>query len=176
MGEAVRPPKAKLVMAVTWGDPAAVARARKKCEKEFGAIDSGIPPFDFHYTDYYQQEMGNKLQKCFWSFFNLIPADRLPDIKIFTNSIETIYSKKGKRTVNLDPGYLADAKIVLATTKNYDHRVYLKKGIYGDVHLRYRHGKYEPNFWTYPDYQEPFVVEYFEKLRHIYFEQLNKRR
>ena len=93
-------------------------------------------------------------------------------LKIQTNKIEEKYSENNKRRINIDPGYVTQAKLVLATTKNYSHRIHLAKGIFGDVHLTVYKGKFKPNPWTYPDYKEKFVLEFFDNVRKIYLESL----
>lgn len=140
--------------------------------QQFGAIDVMTPPFAFTFTDYYTPEMGTNLQKYFISFETLIQPDTLSVIKITTNEIETKHLKQGKRQVNIDPGYIYAPKLVLATTKDYSHRIYLGNGIYGDVHLQFQLGKFVPNPWTYPDYKEPEVIEFLTRIRNRYMEQL----
>lgn len=116
--------------------------------------------------------MGEILSKKMVSFSDLTWAERLPDIKIASNEIEVAFSEGNKRRVNVDPGYLNASKVVLATTKDYGHRVYLGRGIFGDVHLRYVSHRFKPCEWTYPDYQEGFVLKFFEEVRKKYMTQL----
>jgi len=149
-----------------------------RLEALFGPVDSRSPVYKFdHFTDYYQSEMGSGLQKLFISFQQLQPPQALIDFKHKSNLLETDYATgKGGRRINVDPGYLTDAKIVLATTKDYSHRLYLGKGIYGDLHLSYKNGYYRPERWTYPDYNQPLALEYFNKIRDLYRKQLKKLR
>lgn len=141
-------------------------------EKKFGPVDYENPLFTFDKTDYYDPEFGKDLKRKFYSFKKLIKAEDLPGIKIFTNSCEKKFCEKGKRTINLDPGYLTPAKLVLATTRDYQHRIYYGKGIYGEVTLRYRQGSFIPWEWTYPDYRTKEYIEVFTHIRKIYMEQL----
>lgn len=136
-----------------------------------GEIDLSSTPFKFSFTEYYTEEMGKNLKKCFFSFTKLINPGMLSTIKIATNQIEAGYSYKKKRQVNIDPGYITGAKLVVASTKDFAHRIYLDHGIYGDVQLRYlgRHFKSSP--WTYPDYQTDDVLRFFEKVRSQYLKQ-----
>lgn len=108
------------------------------------------------------------------SFQALQMPDYLSEIKLATNYIERDFMEAGKRRVNLDPGYLTAAKLVLATTKDYSHRLYLGRGIFGDLHLRFEAGTFRPQPWTYPDYQEPFVLEFFNRVRETYLQQLSE--
>lgn len=144
-----------------------------KMEKLLSKVDSRSTRYDFSkFTAYYNEEMGTGLQKQMVSFRELVPAEKLPDIKIATNHLEEKWRMSGKRQVNIDPGYVCAAKLVLATTKDYDHRIYLNRGIFGDVHLRFRNGHFRPNEWTYPDYQQNPILSFFENVRKLYLEQL----
>ena len=116
--------------------------------------------------------MGKFLQKQIISFTALLPAEKLPALKISTNEVEENFLSNGKRTINIDPGYVTAGRMVLATTKDYDHRIYLGMGIFGDVHYRFRDGHFRINEWTYPDYQQENILHYFESLRTLYMEQL----
>ena len=75
--------------------------------------------------------------------------------------------------VNLDPGYISEVKLVLATTKNYAHRIYLRDGIYGDVHLSFTQNSFQVQPWTYPDYQQKAVIEFFNLVRQNYLQQIS---
>jgi len=139
----------------------------------FPAIDTQSDIFDFdRYTDYYTPEMGPNLKKCFISNKAMAEITRLPLYKIKSNSIESEFLGRNKRQVNLDPGYITEAKIVLATTKDYSHRLYLSDGIFGDLHMVYSGKSFKPQYWTYPDYKQEAVVSYFNKLREVYRSQL----
>lgn len=156
----------------------------KVLKKRFGPIDYESPLLPFDKTDYYEEEFGKDLKRKFYSFKRLIKAEELPKIKIFTNSLEKKFtphlckgagfSEEGNRSINLDPGYLAPAKLVLATTKDYQHRIYYGKGIYGEVTLRYKKKSFIPWEWTYPDYRTKEYIEIFNHIRKIYMEQLKK--
>ena len=112
------------------------------------------------------------LKKQFLSFEILIMPDQLADIKNSTIKIETEYSRDGNRSVNLDPGYLEESKLVLASTKNYSHRIYLKDGIWAELTLSYAAGKFVTYPWTYPDYQTELAYDFLKKTRDIYISQL----
>ena len=130
-----------------------------------GPVDDQTPVFDFSFTDYYEQEMGVDLKKMFLSFVKCIPPENLAKIKRRTNEIEDLWSVDGKRSVNLDPGYITGAKLVLASTKDFAHRIYLSDGIYGDVQLQYRHNHFHISHWTYPDYQTDLALSFFSHVR-----------
>ena len=108
----------------------------------FGQPDAISPWLSFHHTEYYRREMGGPLVRRLFAFGNLILQDRLPGIKLLTNRIEKDFMVDGKRRVNIDPGYLLAERFVLATGKNYTHRIYLRDGIYADLTLTYQGGKF----------------------------------
>lgn len=149
--------------------------ALRALKKRFGPVDYESPLLPFDKTDYYEEEFGKDLKRKFYSFKRLIKAEELPRIKIFTNNLEKKFGdKRGNRLINLDPGYLAPAKLVLATTKDYQHRIYYGKGIYGEVTLRYKKGSFIPWEWTYPDYKTKEYIEIFNHIRKIYMKQLRR--
>ncbi|MGQ9569760.1 MAG: DUF4416 family protein [Thermodesulfovibrionales bacterium] len=109
--------------------------------------------------------MGWPLYRHFIFFKKLIDPGVLADIKLRTNEIEFLFSSEGKRTVNLDPGYLTLSKVVLASTKDYAHRIYLGKGIYGEITLIYKDNSYKPHLFTYKDYQDKTHIDILMKAR-----------
>ncbi|KPK98468.1 MAG: hypothetical protein AMJ95_04330 [Omnitrophica WOR_2 bacterium SM23_72] len=137
-------------------------------EKRFGKIDFQSKPLYFTYTDYYGKEMGRNLLRVFVSFKKLILASELASIKIFTNRIEAKFLSEKNRLINIDPGYLELSKLVLATTKDFSHRIYLKDGIFAEVTLYYAHKTFRPRDWTYPDYRTQEYLSIFNKIREIY--------
>ena len=118
--------------------------------------------------------MGDGLKKQFFSFEKPVMPDQLADIKNSTNEIESGYSVNGKRTVNLDPGYLEESKMILASTKNFSHRIYLKDGIWAELTLSYANGKFVTHPWTYPDYQTELAYDFLSKVREKYISQLRE--
>ena len=144
-----------------------------KIESVFGEIEIRSNVFEFsEYTDYYDSEMGENLQKLFLAFAKLKEPDYLIQHKIQSNHLEEDFLINEQRQVNIDPGYLTEAKVVLATTKDYSHRIYLGKGIFGDLHLYFENGSYKKQLWTYPDYQQQLAIDFFNRLRIRYREQM----
>lgn len=162
----------KLVCAVTVSDISLWDEVRRELQTLYGEIDHVMEWYDFHHTDYYQTEMGPNLKKRMISFADLISAESLAEIKLATIALEQKFLIEGSRQVNLDPGYLTASKLVLATTKDYSHRIYLGRGIFGDLHLCFQNHHFSPNSWTYPDYREPFTLKFFDDVREIYMQQL----
>jgi hypothetical protein len=141
-------------------------------EEKFDKIDliSGVVPFDF--SSYYNPEMGDNLKRFWISFEKLIYSQGLAEIKVFTNSIESNFAVNGKRQVNIDPGYITPANLILATTKDYSHRIYLDKGIYGEVAMIYKENGYKKLPWSYPDYLSDVAATFFLKVRSYLTKQL----
>jgi hypothetical protein len=158
----------KLIIGFIYKDEAIFIKSRDKLKKIFGRIDLESGPIDFNYTHYYEKEMGAGLKRRFISFGKLIPIQDLYRIKLYTNRLEAKFSNSGKRQVNIDPGYVDLAKLVLASTKDYAHRIYLRKGIFAEITLSYRSNSFVPNDWTYPDYRSQEYIDIFNKVRKLY--------
>jgi hypothetical protein len=148
--------------------------------EKFGNVDLESQPFLFdEFTHYYQDQMGRGLYKKFYSFERLIYPDEIVKIKIFTDRIEIDFSalKMGvSRPVNIDPGYVGFSKMVLASTKDNYHRIYLADGIFAEVTLRYVKGTFQPWPWTYPDYKINENILFFNRVRNIYKAQIKNWR
>jgi hypothetical protein len=126
----------------------------------------------FNYTDYYCAEMGEKLVRRFLSMEKLIRPEELPDIKLTTNEIENKSASDSRRQVNIDPGYITKAHLILATGKAYTHRPYLRDGIYADLTLIYQGKKFCSLPWSYPDYADEKQLLMLNKIRAKYLLQL----
>lgn len=165
----------KFFCAVTFSRAFELNRILEKIESKFGEIDKKSDIFDFsRYTDYYYPEMGKNLSKQIVAFNILQKPEYLIQSKIQSNHLEESFLLNEQRQVNIDPGYLTEAKMVLATTKDYSHRIYVGKGIFGDLHLYFENGSFKKQFWTYPDYQQPVILNFFNNLRIRYREQLQE--
>lgn len=143
--------------------------ACSRLQEQFGPIALRSAAFEHRETTYYEKEMGADLKKWFVAFANRADSANLADWKLATNPLEAEFAAKGEhaepRPLNLDPGYLTEAKLVLATTKDRDHRLYLRDGIYAEVTLRYQAGAWKTQPWTYPDYQRPDFHAFFLRCR-----------
>lgn len=170
MGTVKPPPPAKLLIGVLAPDRSGLDVAIDRLEREFGSIDLRSPVWNFDATRYYQDELGEHIQRQFVSVEPLIEIERLPAIKLRTNELERPGSSA--RRVNLDPGYLTLSKLVLATTKDYAHRLYLRDGIYAEVTLHYESGAWRAFPWTYRDYAAGAYVDFFDRVRTRLKEQL----
>jgi len=176
MGKAKEPEPAKLFMSLITSEEDILQNGMDNLGEIFGEIDYISEVLPFNFTDYYAQEMGNDLFRRFITFASLISRTLLPEIKQRTNHLEGKYSTLGgHRKINIDPGYLCLEHVILATTKGYTHRPYLREGIYADLTLIYRHKSYQPLEWTYPDYRQTEVIGFFNQFRKTYLEDLKRR-
>jgi len=158
-----------LIAGITFSENEMLECTVTSLEDEFGPIEFKSAAFDFDMTDYYTDEMGEDLRKIFYCFKNPIEPGILPDIKLKTNEIELRFARGDKenplRTVNIDPGYITLSKLVLASTKDYSHRIYIGKGIYAETTLRFLHGLFVSIDTTYPDYRTPLATDFFNRAR-----------
>src|SRR5262249_25820955 len=149
----------KLFVGVLVSDPKLITTVRDRLATLYGTIDHESPVIPFDFTDYYAPEMGDIIDRVFFSFQRLIEADQLAEIKRTTNALEqemaaaTDVPGEPKRPVNLDPGYIEHAKVILASTKNFYHRMYIGRGIFAEVTMHFRNNTFQFFPWTYPDYQ-----------------------
>jgi hypothetical protein len=169
MGKIQKPAKVKLITGLIYANTGQFDKAAKILEKQFdNPIDFMSDRLNFTYTDYYTAEMGEGLKRVFLSFKKTLSPENLHKAKIKTNCIEQRCSRGGRRTVNIDPGYLDQSKLVLFTTKDYSHRIYLGNGIYAESTLTFRGRSYGPWPWTYPDYATKEYIAIFNSIRDIF--------
>lgn len=147
----------------------ALSWAKERAEHEWGRICLASERFQFVETKYYESTMGTGIGKELWAFEELIDPARLVELKLLSNAWEEAFRLQHHyeeaRPLNLDPGYLTEAKLVLATTKDRDHRLYLDRGIYAEVTLFYHAGVWESRPWTYPDYRRPDYHQFLTRCR-----------
>jgi hypothetical protein len=145
----------------------------ERIDRRFGPIDFLSENFPFDFTTYYEKEMGKNLLRRMVGLGPLISPENLVKVKVWTDEEERKNLKvQGGRKVNIDPGYLASAKFILATGKDYSHRIYLGEGIYGDLTLLFQNGRFTPLPWTYPDYGSNPLMEVLRLIRKRYLWQL----
>jgi hypothetical protein len=158
-------PIATLFIGVMYSDEKLLYDVLDTLNKRFGAITSMTESYDFsEITKYYNKEMGSGIKKSI-IVFGEIDVSSLPSIKRYTISLEKKYSVKDLRRINLDPGYVTITNVVLATTKNFTHRIYLNKGIFADLTLMFKKGKTVFFEWTYPDFRLKIVKDFFYAQR-----------
>jgi hypothetical protein len=169
MGLISPPDQVLLVLAAFSRHCEALDWAQATAVEAFGPLALESPRLQFSETDYYQPTMGPGLQKTFFAFERLVDPGRLAQIKQQTNGWEATYAKMAghaePRPLNLDPGYLTLAKLVLASTKDHAHRIYLGEGIFAEVTLGYRHRRWQAQEWTFPDYRRDDYQAFFSGCR-----------
>jgi hypothetical protein len=144
-------------------------------ESKVDKVDFVSKPLDFSkFTSYYEAEMGNPLESRIVSFESLIHPSELADMKVLTNSIEMDLAIDGKRKFNIDAGYIHHSQFVLASTKQWGSRIYLKNGIYAEITLLYLNGKFRSWEMTYPNYKTEEYIEELEKIRELYMQKKRK--
>jgi hypothetical protein len=152
-------------------------RAQSRLEDEFGPADQASPFYDFTYTDYYEKQMGPGLKRQFLSFRNLINPDQLSRAKLRTNELEDILrieSGSQRRIVNIDPGCLTASALIMATAKDFAHRIPLRDGIYGHLELLFLKKEIKTLSWTYPDFKTELYHSFFLDVRKCYLSQLRQ--
>ncbi|MCK4657964.1 MAG: DUF4416 family protein [Phycisphaerae bacterium] len=177
MGTVKPPPRAKLLCGLLASDLDLMKEAIRRLRAHFGPIDLESETWPFDQTDYYEFEMGTGIGRRFVFFEELVSVERLAEIKRLTNDLETsicddVLQPHDRRPVNIDPGYMTLSKFVLATTKDYSHRIYVGRGIHAEVTLHYADGVWQPYPWTYPDYAAHTYHEFFESAREKLKQQL----
>jgi hypothetical protein len=169
MGDIHDPDAVLLLVAASSRHSAALNWARERIERQFGPLALVSEAFDFTETAYYTASMGQDLKKQFVACEQLIDPGELARIKCETNAWEVEYAALGRHTeprpLNLDPGYITPAKLVLASTKDHAHRLYLHSGVYAEVTLAYRGRQWQPLEWTYPDYRRADYQAFFTACR-----------
>jgi len=169
MGSVQEVPPAALVAGILYAGDDVYSRTVDILRREYGPVGMESPPFPFDMTDYYTEEMGGGLIKRFVCFTDPILLERLPGIKLFTNAVESDFAvhdgEHPCRRINIDPGYVTMSKLVLATTKDYSHRIYIGEGIFAETTLRFLRGSFMPLDTTYPDYKTPLALTFFNDVR-----------
>lgn len=169
----IQPKKVKLLFGLIYSSEKIYEKTKKSLIKKWGKIDLESNPIEFKYTEYYNDEMGSNLTRRFLSFKNLISPDKIVDIKRNSIEIERRFAIVKKRRINIDPGYLNEAKLILATTKDFSHRIYLKNKIFAEVTLLYKARKFRSLPWTFPDYKTKKYKDIFSEIRNIYKNQIH---
>jgi len=180
MGIIRNPIPVKLFIGMLSPDPALFADCTDTLCRTYGDVDLQSDVLSWSTTKYYQEEMGGGIVRKFIFFDRLIDAADLPGIKVTTTSIEKSLSvQEGnhlRRRINLDPGYVTEAKVVLATAKDFSHRIYIGAGIYAEVTLRYSNAerRFMPCEHTYPDYRSDEYRSLFNRSRDLLRAALSK--
>jgi len=176
MWELKKPNPAKLIIGILAADENCLRAAIEALTSEFGKADLVSDVWPFTQTNYYKNEIGENILRQFVSIERLIDPGKLAKVKHQTNKLEQKLARKLKldlpKPVNLDPGTIEPSKLILATTKNYAHRIYIGEKMYAEVTLVFDKGSWCPLPYTYPDYKQQCYQDFFEKVRKRLLEQL----
>jgi Domain of unknown function (DUF4416) len=173
MGTVQLPAQVKLFCALLVAPALPLDEIETVLAETYGVIVLRSTPMPFTQTTYYEREMGANLTRLYVAFDPLVSIAALAAVKHIANRLEARWSTlQGQRRVNIDPGYLDLAKVVLASTKDHSHRLYIGDGIFAEVTLRYRQHAFQSWEWTYPDYCVPATLTFFHQLRELYKRQL----
>jgi hypothetical protein len=175
MGKILQPSPVKLFVAVLSSVPENDSEVEAELVRLFGSVDLRSDTYPFDFTRYYDDQMGTPIWRSFVAFQRLISPAEIASIKVETNKLEEVLSsrfRKARRPVNLDPGYVEMSKIVLASTKNFYHRILIGRGIYGEVTLYFQSGEWQSLPWTFPDFKSGHYNEFLRNLRSVYRSQL----
>ncbi len=141
-------------------------------EQIFGRHDYLTDPIPFTETSYYDQELDTPISRRILTFEHLVELDSLVNIKLATNNLERLFKDGRNRTFNLDPGILTMERLVLATGKNFTHRIYLSQGIWADLTLIFTRGDWKDLSWTFPDYSSEKIKKHLRIIRNRYQKQI----
>jgi len=179
MWELKRPNPVKLIIGILATNEKCLRAAIEALTSEFGKADLVSDVWPFEQTDYYKKETGENILRQFVSAEKLIDPGKLAKIKRRTNKLERKLAAKLNlvlaRPANLDPGIIEPSKLILATTKNYSHRIYIGKKMYAEVTLIFDKGHWQPLPYTYPDYRQKCYHDFFDKVRKRLLEQLKSQ-
>ncbi|MBN2584721.1 MAG: DUF4416 family protein [Planctomycetes bacterium] len=169
MAEIRKPEPVKLLVGMLSAWPGALAAAESELVERHGPVDLQSEMTAHEFTEYYRDEMGHPLLRYFVSFERLIDPADLAGIKRRTNDVERKFAASGEwsaaRPINLDPGYVTPAKLILASCKDFAHRIYLGEGVYAETTLSYRNGAWLCYDWTYPDFRTYDYQAFLARVR-----------
>ena len=173
------PKPVKLIIGILASNYQCLHTAADSLSDKFGKVDLSSEVWPFYQTDYYKEQTGLRILRQFVSIKRLIEPGLLAKIKRRTNKLEQKLAKKLAlpltRPVNLDPGIIEPSKLVLATTKNFSHRIYIGNKMYAEVTLIFDKGCWRPQAYTYPDYKQQCYFDFFDKVRTQLLEQLKSK-
>ena len=175
MGTIRHPQPVKLFVGLLTSIPTIWPQVEDRLVEVFGPVHLRSASYPFDLTKYYDGEMGTPIQRRFLGFAELIEPHTIAAVKVRTNQLEADLSAQHtavRRAVNLDPGYLELGKIILASSKNFYHRILVADGIYAEVTMHFESGTWQSFPWTFPDFRSHRYDDFFTSLRELYHGQL----
>lgn len=174
MGAIAEQKPVKLIASIFFKDKKNLKPVEDRLRSLYGEIGVNEKMIPFDFTDYYYEEFGKPLIRKLICFNDIVDLENVPEIKIETNKIEDTMKINGKRSVNIDPGYITEAKLVLLTTKDYSHRIYIGNNIFAENTLYFQGDTFRSWPWTYPDYASSEMISYFNDIREVYMKDIHK--
>lgn len=147
----------------------------KFLEERWGPVEFVSRDIPFLETGYYDRELGTPIVRRFLGFETLLPLDGLAEAKLWASEVEAQFTENGRRLVNVDPGLLTQERLVLASFKNFTHRIYQGQGVWADLTLIWQGGDWVILPWTYRDYVNEEMRSVLTELRERYRDKLNQR-
>ena len=173
MSKETKQSKAVLIIACMYKAHECYEKTLLLLTKKFGKESHISEEFDFSYSNYYSKEMGDNLKKKIIVFEKMIARDDLVKAKKITDKIEINLSENDRRNINLDPAILTLENFILATNKNFTHRIFLSKNVFADLTLIYQKKKgYTSLPWTYSDYSSEPIKNFLNDTRKIFYDRL----
>ena len=169
MARPQEPPPGILIVSVIYSSLDALADALQALERRFGRVQYETMEIECAVAKTYLEEMGDNLMRRFFSFERLISRAALPEVKAQCAKIEAQYSDQVDdflfRTVNIDPGVLCEANLVIAGYRDLKHRVYLRDEVYAETCLIYNRDHWARLPWTSPEFYDDEAVDFFDRTR-----------
>lgn len=169
MARMQEPPPGQLIVSIIYNSLDALADALNALEKRFGRVQYETVEIECALAKSYSEEMGDTLQRRFFSFDRLVSRATLPEAKSACSKIEARFSDRVDdfcfRTVNIDPGIMCPSNLIMASHREYNHRVYLRDAVYVEIALIYSQGRFNRLPWTVPDFYDDEAIDFFERVR-----------
>lgn len=136
MSDLLKPSKCFLFCSCLYNQEAALVSFDKIFEGRFGPSIKFTHEF-FPMKDFYAKEMGEAihLKRVIYLSTQLFDREQIVTEKLWATHLENVNLKNGKRTLNIDVGTISLENLILATGKNFVHRIYLSDGVFADLNL-----------------------------------------
>lgn len=169
MARVQKPPPGKLVVSLIYSSMDALADSLTALEKRFGRVECETVEIPLANQENYKEEMGDNLERRFFSFERDVERDALPVLKSICRKLEGQFADHVDdylfRTVNIDPGILTPFNLVMASNKESNHGVYIEDGVFAEIALVYARGRFVRLPWTSPDFYHEEAIDLFNRVR-----------
>lgn len=150
-----------LFFALMYKDKDILEKTIGELKNNFGDVVSKSSEYDFNFTSYYEKEFGMNLKKMIAIFDKKINKIDLVEIKNKITEIEKRFSVGNKRRINIDPGYVNNKEVVLASFKKKDFKEDLGNNVFAHKVLEFEDGNVNDFFHTFDDYKEKRIKDFF---------------